>query len=95
MTGPDNVVDQDRASDAEEITERPRLRELLFKATMCRKVFARVSLARVDEQNFDALRTKCLGKRLERWRRQRAIRSGEGAELNQDVAVTPKAADCC
>jgi hypothetical protein len=86
--GAAGVVDEDRAPDAELVTQPPGRRELLLEAGVRGEVLPRVRLARVDEvpaeigmpfRELVEQRTLCC-----------AVRSGEGAELEHDPTLAPQ-----
>ena len=93
MRGSYEVIDEDRPFDFKFCFERSRMREFLLKATMRGIVLARMRFPSVEKEEIDSFGSECPCHRLQRRRRQRAVRSGERAELDQYVPLLPVAAE--
>jgi hypothetical protein len=85
---PLEVVDEDRPGDPDLVAQSRRRRELVLEGGVCGQVLARVRLARVEEvpapvrmppREIVEQRTLCS-----------AVRSGEGAELEDEAAPPPE-----
>jgi hypothetical protein len=82
------VVDEDRTRDAELVPEPPRRCELVLEGRMRRQVLSRMRLARVDEAPAEVGVLRC--ELVEQRTLCGAVRSGEGAELEDDRALAPE-----
>src|SRR4051794_6261363 len=89
MTGAGQVIDQDRSLDPEAVAKRSGVLDLLLQRSVSGEAFARVRFPGVDEDETDPMGGELPRHRLQRWRRQRAVGSGERAELDQEVAAAP------
>ena len=82
------VVDEDRPGDAELVAEQPRRGELVLEAPVRAEVLAGMRLARVDE--VPAVAGVPVRELVEQRTLCRAVRSGEGAELEHDAVRAPQ-----
>jgi hypothetical protein len=82
------VVDEDRPGDAELVPQPTRCGELVLEARVCSEVFPRMCFARVDE--VPAERRVLRRQLVEQRTLCCAIRSGERAEFEDDVSLTPE-----
>ena len=88
MHGSLEVVDEDRPSDPDLVSQPAGRGELVPEAGVWPEMLARVSLPRVDEVPAEAGVSQC--EFVEQRTLCRAIRSGEGAELEHDVSLEPQ-----
>jgi hypothetical protein len=77
MPGPGEVIDEYRPLDTEALGKGASMRQLLLLATVRREMLAGVRLPRVEEDGADSARRVVSRQVVERWRRQRAERSGQ------------------
>jgi hypothetical protein len=82
------VVDEDRARDAEVVAQPTCGGELVLDARVCPEEFPRMCLARVEEVPAAIRVLRC--ELVEQRTLCCAIRSGERAELEDDVPLAPE-----
>jgi hypothetical protein len=82
------VVDEDRARNADLVPQPPCGRELVVERSVRRQMLARMRLARVDEVPAEAGVLRC--ELVEQRTLCCAVRSGEGAELEDDRTLAPQ-----
>ena len=89
MSRADQVVDQDRPRDAEALPEGTGVSELLSERAVGWEVLTGMGLPGVEEDRGDLARGILRRQLIERWRRQRAVRSSQRTELDHEVAPAP------
>jgi len=71
------IIDQHWPLDLPALSELPCLPQLLLERPMRRKILAGMRFSGIEKHRGHVLCPVAIGDLIERWRRQRAVRSGQ------------------
>lgn len=93
VQGAVQVVDEYGALDLPSLSKHPCVLKFLLEGLVSGEMLAWMCLSGIQKDGGDALCLVLLRNPIERWRRQRAIWSGEGAKFDYKVLATPELAE--
>lgn len=92
VAGSVEIIDENRPLDAKALGECASVSEFLRLVAVGWIVLAGMGFPGVEEDRADAVWGVLPRQGIERWRRQRAVGSGQGAELDDQIGVLPEIA---